>query len=100
MIITRQPCPTTLSVVNQYYLSHLILNRIYAGAYNDLWCYEENERSTLQFYFLASLINDKMADIDEILKIYKTSFDIVFQSFKALFNYHDRNIDIIYELLL
>jgi len=41
-----------------------------------------------------------MADIDEILKIYKTSFDIVFQSFKALFNYHDRNIDIIYELLL
>ena len=71
-------------------------DRIYVGAFNEFGYYEENERGTLQYHSLAILIKDKITDFDEIWKIYKTNFGIVFQSFKALFIYHDGNIDIIY----
>ncbi len=71
-------------------------DRIYVGAFNDFGYYEENERGTLQYYSLASLIKGKIGDFDEIWKIYKTNFGIVFQSFKAIFIYQDGGIDIIY----
>ncbi|MEI7983942.1 MAG: hypothetical protein WCI71_20010, partial [Bacteroidota bacterium] len=42
------------------------------------------------------MIKDKIRDFDEIWRIHKTSFGIVFQSFKAIFIYHNGKIDIIY----
>ncbi len=71
-------------------------DRIYVGAFNDFGYYEENERGTLQYYSLTSLIKGEIGDFDEIWKIYKTNFGIVFQSFKAIFIYKDGKIDIIY----
>jgi len=71
-------------------------NRIYVGAFNDFGFYEENERGILQYHSLTHLIKGKIGDFDEIWKIYKTSFGIVFQSFKAIFIYQNGKIDIIY----
>jgi ligand-binding sensor domain-containing protein/DNA-binding CsgD family transcriptional regulator len=70
-------------------------NRIYVGAFNDFGYYEENERGTLQYHSLTYLINDKIEDFDEIWRIHKTSFGVVFQSFKAIFIYQDGNIQIV-----
>jgi ligand-binding sensor domain-containing protein/DNA-binding CsgD family transcriptional regulator len=70
-------------------------NRIYVGAFNDFGYYEENERGTLQYHSLTHLILGKIGDFDEIWRIYKTSFGIVFQSFKAIFIYRDGKIQIV-----
>ncbi len=71
-------------------------NRIYVGAFNDFGYYEETERGTLQYHSLTQLISGKIGDFDEIWKIYKTNFGIVFQSFKAIFIYRNGKIAIIY----
>ena len=70
-------------------------NRIYVGAFNDFGYYEENERGTLQYHTLTDLIKGRIGDFDEIWRIYKTNFGIVFQSFKAIFIYQNGKIDII-----
>ncbi len=70
--------------------------RIYVGAFNDFGYYEDNERGTLQYHSLTHLIKGKIGDFDEIWRIHKTSFGIVFQSFKAIFIYQNGKINIIY----
>ncbi len=70
-------------------------NRIYIGAFNDFGYYEENEKGCLQYHSLTFLIKDKIKDFDEIWRIYKTNFGVVFQSFKAIFIFHDGEIKII-----
>jgi ligand-binding sensor domain-containing protein/DNA-binding CsgD family transcriptional regulator len=71
-------------------------NRIYVGAFNEFGFYEENEKGRLVYHSLIHLIKDKIGDFDEIWRIHKTSFGIVFQSFKAIFIYQNGEIDIIY----
>jgi DNA-binding CsgD family transcriptional regulator/ligand-binding sensor domain-containing protein len=70
-------------------------NRIYVGAFNDFGYYEENERGTLQYHSLTNLIKDKVKDFDEIWRIHKTNFGIVFQSFKAIFIFKDGEIQVL-----
>jgi len=70
-------------------------NRIYVGAFNEFGFYEENENGQLVYHSLVYLIKDKFGDFDEIWRIYKTSFGIVFQSFKAIFIFQNGKIDII-----
>jgi ligand-binding sensor domain-containing protein/DNA-binding CsgD family transcriptional regulator len=70
-------------------------NRIYVGAFNDFGYYKENERGTLQYHSLTHLIKGKIGDFDEIWRIHKTSFGIVFQSFKALFIYKNGKIQVV-----
>ncbi|MCX6285069.1 MAG: triple tyrosine motif-containing protein [Bacteroidetes bacterium] len=70
-------------------------NRVYVGAFNEFGYYEENERGTLQYHSLTNLIQGKISDFDEIWRIHKTSFGIVFQSFKAIFIYQGEKINII-----
>lgn len=70
-------------------------NRIYVGAFNDFGYYEEDERGTLRYHSLTHLINGKIGDFDEIWRIHKTSFGIVFQSFKAIFIYQDEKIQVV-----
>ncbi len=71
-------------------------NRIYVGAYGEFGYYEENDSGLLKYHSLVYLIKDKIGDFDEIWHIYKTSFGIVFQSFKAIFIYQNGKIDIVY----
>jgi DNA-binding CsgD family transcriptional regulator len=71
-------------------------NRVYVGAFNEFGFYEENERGMLVYHSLIPLIKDKIGDFDEIWRIHKTSFGIVFQSFKAIFIYQNGKIDFIY----
>ena len=71
-------------------------NRIYVGAYNEFGFYEENEKGTLQYHSLSYMIKDKIQDFDEVWRIHKTSFGIVFQSFQAIFIYQNGKIQIIY----
>ena len=71
-------------------------NRIYVGAFNEFGFYEENEKGLLVYHSLSRLVKDKIIDFDEIWRIHKTSFGIVFQSFKAMFIYRNGKIDIIY----
>jgi DNA-binding CsgD family transcriptional regulator/membrane protein implicated in regulation of membrane protease activity len=71
-------------------------SRIYVGAYNHFGYYDQNERGMLEFHSLLPLIKDRIKDFDEIWKIHKTSFGIIFQSFRAIFIYHDNRIDIVY----
>jgi len=71
-------------------------NRIYVGAFNEFGFYEENENGNLMYHSLTHLIKGKIGDFDEIWRIHKTSFGIVFQSFKALFIYREGAIDIVY----
>jgi len=70
-------------------------NRIYVGAFNEFGFYEENEIGMLGYHSLTHLVKDKIGDFDEIWRIYKTSFGIVFQSFRAIFIYQNERIEII-----
>jgi len=70
-------------------------NRIYIGAFNDFGYYEENERGILHYHSLSHLLPDKNRDFDEIWRIHKTSFGIVFQSFKAIFIYNNDKIQLL-----
>ena len=69
--------------------------RIYVGAYNQLGYYEENDRGILTFHSLTFLVQNKLRDFDEIWRIHKTSYGIVFQSFKAIFIYNQGKIEIV-----
>jgi len=70
-------------------------DRIYIGAFGEFRYYDENERGTLGYHSLVPLIKDRIGDFDEIWHIYKTSFGIVFQSFKAIFIYQNGEIKIV-----
>jgi ligand-binding sensor domain-containing protein/DNA-binding CsgD family transcriptional regulator len=70
--------------------------RIYVGAFNKFGYYEENNRGVLQFHSLLPLLKGKISDFDEIWRIHKTSFGIVFQSFKAIFIYNQDKIEVVY----
>jgi ligand-binding sensor domain-containing protein/DNA-binding CsgD family transcriptional regulator len=70
-------------------------NRIYVGAFNDFGYYEENEKGILQYHSLTGLVKSKIGDFDEIWRIHKTDFGIVFQSFKAIFIFNDGIIKVI-----
>lgn len=69
--------------------------RIYVGGFNEFGYYEENENGLLIYHSLVYLIKDKIGDFDEVWRIHKTSFGLVFQSFKAIFVYKDDKIQII-----
>ena len=71
-------------------------NRIYVGAFNEFGFYEENDKGQLVYHSLTYLIKAKIGDFDEIWRIHKTSFGIVFQSFKEMFIYRNGKIDVIY----
>ena len=70
--------------------------RIYVGAFNKFGYYEEDDKGKLKYCSLMSLLNGRMTDFDEIWRIYKTSYGIVFQSFKAIFIYENNKIEIVY----
>ena len=71
-------------------------NRIYIGAFNDFGFYEENTKGVLVYHSLTPLIKGKIDDFDEIWRIHKTSFGIVFQSFKAIFIYQNEKIETVH----
>jgi ligand-binding sensor domain-containing protein len=71
-------------------------HRIYVGAFNKFGYYEENKKGVLEFHSLLPLLKGRISDFDEIWRIHKTSFGIVFQSFKAIFIYNQDKIDIVY----
>ena len=70
-------------------------DRIYVGAFNEFGFYEENGNGKLVYHSLIHLVKDKIGDFDEIWRIHKTNFGIVFQSFKAIFIYKDGKIELI-----
>lgn len=70
--------------------------RIYVGAFNKFGYYEEDVDGILKYHSLLSLLNNRISDFDEIWRIHKTSFGIVFQSFRAIFIFNDDKIDIVY----
>ncbi len=70
--------------------------RIYVGANNKIGYFEENKEGRLKYHSLDALLNNRISDYDDIWRIYKTSFGIVFQSFKAIFIYNDDKIEIVY----
>lgn len=69
--------------------------RIYVGAFNEFGYYSENERGNLIYHSLAQMVKGKVGDFDEIWRIHKTPFGIVFQSFKAIFILANGRIDIV-----
>lgn len=71
-------------------------NRIYVGAFNKFGFYEEDSCGILKYHSLSALLKAKDQDFDEIWRIYKTSFGIIFQSFKALFIYDNGKIEVVY----
>lgn len=71
-------------------------DRIYIGAFNNFGFYEKSKNGTLKYHSLLPLLKNRINDFDEIWRIHKTSFGIVFQSFRAIFIYHDNKIDIVY----
>jgi len=70
-------------------------NRVYVGAFNEFGYYEENEKGSLKYQSLTKFIKGRIGDFDEIWRIHKTSFGIVFQSFKAIFIYNEGKIEIV-----
>lgn len=69
--------------------------RIYVGAYNNLGYYQEDAVGKLIYHSLNPLLKNRISDFDEIWRIHKTSFGIVFQSYRALFIYDGTKIDIV-----
>ena len=70
-------------------------NRIYVGSFNKFGFYEEDQHGVLRYHSLLPLFQGRMKDFDEIWRIHKTSFGIVFQSIRALFIYKDNKIEIV-----
>ncbi len=70
--------------------------RIYVGAFNKFGYYEEDANGILRYHSLLPLLNNRISDFDEIWRIHKTSFGIVFQSFRAIFIYNQGKIDIVF----
>jgi len=71
-------------------------NRVYVGAFNEFGYYDENNNGNLEYHSLTKLIKGRIGDFDEIWRIHKTSFGVVFQSFKAMFIYKDEKLDIVF----
>ncbi len=71
-------------------------NRIYVGAFNKFGYYENDANGGLRYHSLLPFLKNRINDFDEIWRIHKTSFGIVFQSFRAIFIYNHGNIDIVY----
>lgn len=69
--------------------------RIYIGAFNEIGYYEPDVAGQLKYHSLNSLVKNKVGDIDEIWRIHKTSFGIVFQSFNGLFIYDKNKIHVV-----
>jgi DNA-binding CsgD family transcriptional regulator len=67
-------------------------NRIYIGTFNEIGYYEPEGSGRLKYHSLSYLIKNKTTEIDEVWRIHKTSFGIVFQSFKGLFIYDQHTI--------
>ncbi|MFZ4522562.1 MAG: ligand-binding sensor domain-containing protein [Bacteroidales bacterium] len=70
--------------------------RIYVGAFNKFGYYEEDTNGILNYHSLLPLLKNRISDFDEIWRVHKTSYGIVFQSFKAIFIYNHGKIDIVY----
>jgi len=66
--------------------------RIYIGSFNEIGYYEADETGQLKYHSLRKLVKNNLSDIDEIWRIHKTSYGIVFQSFKGLFIYDGHTI--------
>jgi len=66
--------------------------RIYIGSFNEIGYYEANETGQLKYHSLRKLVKNNLSDIDEIWRIHKTSYGIVFQSFKGIFIYDGHTI--------
>jgi ligand-binding sensor domain-containing protein/DNA-binding CsgD family transcriptional regulator len=71
-------------------------NRIYVGAFNEFGYYEANKNGILVYHSLIHLVKGRILDFDEIWRIHKTPYGIVFQSFRAIFIYRDEKIEIVY----
>ena len=69
--------------------------KIYTGAFNEFGYYQPDESGNLKYHSLKYLVDKQIKDFDEIWRIHKTSFGIVFQSFKAIFNYNQDKIEIV-----
>lgn len=79
-----------------FYRSLCIDNkRIYIGSFNEIGYYEADSTGRLKYHSLSYLIRNKFSDIDEIWRIHKTSYGIVFQSFKGLFIYNGHTIQVV-----
>ena len=84
---------TTYRDLPLFYRSLCIDNkRIYIGSFNEIGYYEADLSGRLKYHSLSYLIRKKNSDIDEIWRIHKTTFGIVFQSFKGLFIYDKHTI--------
>ena len=70
-------------------------NRIYVGSFNKFGFYEADQNGILKYHSLLPLLKNKMNDFDEIWRIHKTSFGIVFQSIRAIFIYNQDKIEIV-----
>lgn len=71
-------------------------DRVYVGAYNKFGYYEPDQRGVLKFHSLVPLIKGRINDFDEIWRIHKTNTGIAFQSFRAIFLFDGKKINIVY----
>ena len=62
---------------------------IYAGGYNELGYFTKMPNGELQFTPLQDLLPEEKRDFDEVWKIYKTTYGIVFQSFDQIMIYYN-----------
>jgi len=69
--------------------------RIYVGAFNEIGYYEPNSAGQLKYHSLNSLVKNQVGDLDEIWRIHKTSFGIVFQSFNGIYIYDKNKIHVV-----
>lgn len=70
-------------------------NRIYVGGFNFFGYYESNQAGMLKYHSLTEMLPAGERDFDEIWKIHKTSFGVVFQSFRGVFIYSENKIQIV-----
>ena len=66
--------------------------RIYIGTFSEIGYYEPDSAGRLKYHSLTHLVKNKPTDIDEVWRIHKTSFGVVFQSFKGIFIYDGHSI--------
>lgn len=65
-----------------------VSDTIYAGGYNELGYFTKQTNGALQFTPLQELLSEENRDFDEVWKIHKTTYGIVFQSFDQIMIYN------------
>ena len=75
----------------------VLQEKVYAGGFNELGYFDRSSTGNLKYHSLLDILPSKFQDFGDIWKIHSVGKDIVFQSFKYIFFYSEKEFTRIIE---